>query len=284
MAGLLENMDFPVKHWAPFRRRFPSPLPVVSSNLVIGKREWVRRTFPTCNFSLILRGGGKFRRKGRWFDVVAPCVLTQWPGEWLEYGPANGHETWDECYVIYDARTRPALERCGFIRADWPMWPMHDPSAVWGAVRELQRLAENPEPEHVADHFDRAWERALLETFAPPPETSRREILAAVETLRANLAAPADFARLARAAGLSLSTFRRQWQATLRVPPARYLRELRLREACQRLVASRESIKRIAQAVGYPDEFHFSRRFRAQVGLAPREYRRKFQLEPPDKR
>jgi AraC-like DNA-binding protein len=32
--------------------------------------------------------------------------------------------------------------------------------------------------------------------------------------------------------------------------------------------------REIARTLGYADEFHFSRRFRAQYGVPPRDYRR----------
>lgn len=273
-------MDFLVRHWAPFARRFPSPLPVVSTEFLRAKNHWLRRRFDTCNFSLVLRGGGKFRRLGQTWEVAAPCVITQWPGEDLAYGPANGHDTWDECYVIYSARTRRTLERCGFIDESRPVWPIRNPGAVEAHLRELRRLTHSPQPELVADHVDRVWERILLETLTSPgpAEPDEGGVRAIYERLREDPARPVDFAALARKEGLSPSTFRRQWMRVFASPPARTVQELRMREACQRLATTAESVKRIAGAVGYDDEFHFSRRFRAHTGMPPTEYRRVFRL------
>ncbi len=282
MSILSKAMDFLIKHWAPYTRRFPSALPVVSTSFIAGKPLWVRHAFSTCNFSLILRGGGRFRRAGRVWTVTAPCVLTQWPGEFVEYGPADGHRTWDECYVIYDARTRPALERNGFLRADLPVWPMADPARVRALLRDLLPLTNRPDPEHAADHMDRVWEHILLATLsAPAPSAGTANPLElTLAGLRDDPGQPVDFAALARNAGMSVSTFRREWARQFQTPPARTLLALRMRAACQQLATTDEAIKRVAAAVGYADEFHFSRRFRAHTGLAPSAYRQRFRLDP----
>jgi len=83
-----KNMDFLIKHWAPFARQFPSPFPVLTMDFIPRKENWVRRYFATCSFSLILHGQGSYMRDGKVWEVSAPCVFTELPGEYLEYGPA----------------------------------------------------------------------------------------------------------------------------------------------------------------------------------------------------
>lgn len=282
MGILSKAMDFLIKHWAPYTRRFPSPLPVVNANFLAAKPHWIRHSFSTCNFSLILRGGGLFRRAGRIWPVIAPCVITQWPGEFVEYGPSNSHRTWDECYVIYDVRTRPALERSGFLRADLPVWPIADLARVRELLRDLLTLTHLPDPEHAADHVDRVWERILLATLSAPalPGGAASPLDLILARMRDDPGQPVDFTALARDAGMSLSTFRREWVRQFQSPPARTLLALRMRAACQQLATTDEAIKRVAAAVGYPDEFHFSRRFHAHSGLSPTAYRQRFRLDP----
>ncbi|MFA6288621.1 MAG: AraC family ligand binding domain-containing protein [Opitutaceae bacterium] len=83
-------------------------------NYIDKKTNWMRTDFHVCAFSIILRGRGEFHRLGRLWPVQAPCVITQWPGEYLEYGPAKG-ETWDECYIIYKAELMERLFRTASI-------------------------------------------------------------------------------------------------------------------------------------------------------------------------
>ncbi|MES2309699.1 MAG: AraC family transcriptional regulator, partial [Verrucomicrobiota bacterium] len=93
-------MDFSINHWSPYQRLHPSPFPLMGCAFVKNKDHEIRRAFNTCNFSLILRGRGEFRRAGKIWKVESPCVITQWPGEFVQYGPSV-LETWSELYFIY---------------------------------------------------------------------------------------------------------------------------------------------------------------------------------------
>jgi AraC-like DNA-binding protein len=272
-------MDFKVKHWAPFPRRFPAAFPVISSDFLVRKNHWVRHAFTTCNFSLILEGRGTYRRGEQTWAVVAPMVIIQWPGEYVEYGPPVPTETWDEVYVSYDAGLVPALQRAGLLRREEPVWPVADPAAVRAQVLELAALTAAPRPEEVVDRVDRVCERLLLETrLAPAPAAPASAIPAVVARLRRELARPADFARLAADYGMSPSTFRRRWQEVVGQPPGEYLEALRMQEASRLLVETARPVREVAHAVGFEDELYFSRRFRRARGLPPRDYRRQFAL------
>ncbi len=282
MDALTKGMDFLIKHWAPYPRRFPSVFPVVSTDFIVKKTNRVEWTFESCNFSLILRGGGDFIRAGRVWPVRAPCVLTQWPGEPLSYGPSGEHANWDECYVIYAGGLRGRLAEAGYIREDCPVWPIRNLPAVWEHLRELHQLTRSPTPAVLADRVDRVWERILLETLLTPAPADDAEsmIHRAMASLRENLTKPFNMDLLATGLGVSVPTFRRRWLAVVKTPPARYLQELRMQEASRMLVETRLPVKQIARDVGYDDEFYFSRRFRAHTGMPPSDYRRAFLLNP----
>src|SRR6478735_4663307 len=110
-----KKMDFLTKHWKPFTRRMPARFQLATMDLLKTKRHWIRYKFDSCNFSLILRGRGRYLRSGVWYPVVAPCVITQWPGEPLEYGPEAG-EDWDEFYLIYPRELYADFQEGGFIQ------------------------------------------------------------------------------------------------------------------------------------------------------------------------
>ena len=274
----LKIMDFKVKHWAPFPRRFPGAFPVVTSDWLVAKDHWVRHSFTTCNFSLILRGRGHYHRGGQVWDVVAPAVLIQYPDEPVAYGPPVPQETWDELYIVYEAALAPAWSRCGLLRREEPVWRIADLSAVEGQVMELATLAGAARPEEVVDRVDRVCERLILETRLVPVRAEAAQIPAIIAQLRRELRRPVDFARLAAEHGMSLSTFRRRWQASVGQPPGQYLEALRLQEASRLLVETTRPVHEVARAVGFEDELYFSRRFRRARGLPPRDYRRRFAL------
>ncbi|MDZ4200291.1 MAG: AraC family ligand binding domain-containing protein [Kiritimatiellia bacterium] len=108
-------------HMAPMPRRYPTGLPVQSLGYVPRKRDHIRHPFQTLNFSLIVSGHGDYHFRGTRFEVRGPCVITQWPGEPMDYGPASG-STWEELYIIYDAATRAEFERRHLAQLHKPWW------------------------------------------------------------------------------------------------------------------------------------------------------------------
>ena len=278
MNALSKNMDFLTKHWAPYRRKYPALFPLVSSDFLPAKTNWLRARFDTCNFSMILRGEGRFERAGKCWPVQAPCVITQWPGEPVAYGPTVG--TWAEWYLVYDrSRLRRFRER-GLVDPSKPVWPVADPASLRVHLAEFSALARSSDPEWVVDRADRIAERAILDTWLPPgaPMEDDSEIRAAAAGLRESLSTIWDFDKLAARHGFSTTTFRRRWVEVIGTPPARYLQQLRIAEACRLLVESPLQIKAVAVAAGFEDEFYFSRRFRIEVGQSPREYRKTYRL------
>lgn len=279
MDRLFKHMDFLVKHWGGYARHFPSSLPLTTLNYIDRKTIWMRSRFEVCAFSLILRGRGEFRRMGKVWAVQSPCVITQWPGEYLEYGPVEG-ESWDECYLIYDAALMPRLHACKLVDPARPVWPINDMAAVRAQLNELVRLSQSPQTDGVADRVDRVSERLILETWLSPPlaAAGMTSIQRVLTSLQKNPGQAADFDALAAKHGLSPSTFRRRWVEAIGKPPARYLQELRMREACRMLVETDRPIHEVANAVGFEDELYFSRRFKQELRMAPRNYRQAYQI------
>lgn len=279
-------MDFSIKHWAAFPRRHPAAFNVANADYLTAKDHWVRTTFSTCNFSFILRGAGEWHRGGRVWPVAAPCVIVQWPGEYLEYGPlpAPGG-TWDELYLTYAGEAKVRFEAARLIDPERPVWPIADPAAVRAQARALHDLANSADPAAVADRVDRVCERMILESWLAPAgrAVARAEIEPAVraiaDELRQRLADPeVSPEALAARRGLSPSTFRRRWAEAMAESPGRTLLTLRLQSACRLLVETTLPVREVAARCGFADEYYFSRRFRLEQGMSPRAYRRLYLL------
>ncbi len=80
-------------------------------------------------------------------------------------------------------------------------------------------------------------------------------------------------AGLARMARLSPYHFLRSFKAETGVTPHQWLLRARLRDAAQRLAASKAPVTDIALDVGFEDLSNFMRSFRAEFGASPRQYR-----------
>jgi PAS domain S-box-containing protein len=85
-----------------------------------------------------------------------------------------------------------------------------------------------------------------------------------------------DLDRLARLSGVSKSQFRKRFVKLFRLPPLQFILKLRTQEACRLLSNSDLGICEIGQECGFADHSYFSRQFRQQTGISPREYRERY--------
>ena len=83
-------------------------------------------------------------------------------------------------------------------------------------------------------------------------------------------------AKLAALVNLSPSRLHQLFKAETGVPPARYLRQLRMRRAKELLETTHLSVKQVMAGVGLTDESHFVRDFKKSCGLTPARYRKLF--------
>ncbi len=277
-----KSMDKIFIHLAPYPRSYPNGLPVQSIGYIPHKLHQEKCAFATCNFSLILRGKGFYRIQNRTLRVEAPCVITQWPGEPLLYGPDQPHGSWDELFIIFDSNAAETLCERNLYHSDQPIWPIHDPNQVMEQCTNLMALLQDPDNTRMIDRLDRVCERLLMETRIGQPRISiphEEELIRMVrQHLRDHRFEPLDFHAIASNHGLSPSTFRRHWNRYMQAPPARYVRNLRIREARRLLAETDLTVSEIARRIGFEDPFYFSRCFRRMTGMSPKPYRERFQL------
>jgi len=115
-------------------------------------------------------------------------------------------------------------------------------------------------------------------TMAPLPENQRRLMELAEVQLRQNPANPPSTAVLAIAAGFKPDTFARLFKRHTGVSVHGYVLELRLQRAQELLVENRLSVNQVAEAIGFTDQFYFSRLFSRRFGVPPSRLRKRFQL------
>ncbi|MNM81120.1 HTH-type transcriptional activator Btr [compost metagenome] len=73
-------------------------------------------------------------------------------------------------------------------------------------------------------------------------------------------------------AGVSPDYFTRVFKKTTGKSPVEYLNEIRIKHAKQLLLSTNDSMRSIAQNVGFSDEFYFSRKFKSMSGKSPMLY------------
>lgn len=286
--------NFPtVSHIRSMRRNYPHVLSVTNIGYNAKKKEWIQRAFETFNFSFILSGGGDYMANNKQYKVIAPCVITQWPGQHVEYGPGGNWNSWEELYFIHPAECLPELQHIGYANPEKPIWPIHNLLAFNKALHELRTLLLLVQKRKLltADSIERQCDKVILESLSTPsltPHTSKKASQQQLSTesrmdsirsaLEKDCLQAIDFEAIARRHGFSQSAFHRHWQNIFGIPPARYVSKLRIQESSRLLVETDLPIKTIAHQVGYEDPLYFSKCFKKQMNIAPSDYRKQ-QLE-----
>ncbi len=272
MVFFMENLFI---HLAPLPRRFPHSIPVTNIGYRLRKKNWLRQTFDTFNFSFILSGTGEYRTASQVWPVKTPCVFTQWPGSYFEYGPTP---IWEELFIMYRKDLLPQLKETGIANPNKLLWYIHDPMAVNNRIIDLRERLMHLQDYGCADQIDRLCESMVLESLiseARPLSDPRERVIRKIQSfLHNHYREEHDFDQLALRHGLSSVCFRRWWIRLINIPPAHYLLQFRIEKACRLLAETALSVGEIASAVGFRDPLYFSRRFHQVMGMTATAYRR----------
>jgi AraC-like DNA-binding protein len=125
--------------------------------------------------------------------------------------------------------------------------------------------------------------RAYASSSAAPPKgwlaaMSDKHLSKAIEAMHSSLDKNWSVESLAREARMSRSAFALKFRTVLGQTPLEYLTQWRMYKAGALIRSNNTSFSEAASAVGYGSESSFSRVFRREMGIAPKEYRRKCTL------
>jgi AraC-like DNA-binding protein len=209
-----------------------------------------------------------------------PCVnVVVEPGRSLVHGPVKGRfsRTLAGRGMVVAARLRPGAFRAFNAR---PAWQLVDASlgfpeafGVDGGPVESAVFGQADDPAMV-----RALEQFLRER-SPAPDPA----VELVDRIVGRIATDRDIARvedLARGMDLGRRTVERLFREYVGPSPKRVIRQYRLQAAADEAAkAGCPNWSRLAYDLGYADQAHFNRDFRAILGTTPAEFAR--QASPP---
>jgi len=104
--------------------------------------------------------------------------------------------------------------------------------------------------------------------------SAHERVVVSIEALRRDWQRPHSLDELAAAAHVSVAHYSALFRRQTGFAPIDFVIRLRVQHACRLLDTTELSIGEIAERVGYPDPYYFTRCFRRVMGRAPRLYRK----------
>jgi len=116
----------------------------------------------------------------------------------------------------------------------------------------------------------------LLERFGRKKEnnsdTGRLYVDNAIKFIQNNYTADCSVNSVAQNLNIDRTYIYKLFRKYVGMSPTDYIEKLRISRACELLRASDVPLSKIAEMVGYRDQYHFSRMFKSRMGVAPRSY------------
>lgn len=109
-----------------------------------------------------------------------------------------------------------------------------------------------------------------IETFNRNTKFNLNEIEALMQE---NLHQDLNLDTLAHYSQLSKYHFAKKFKELTDTSPIQYFINMKIQQACFQLDNTHDSVKHIAESLGYNDPYYFSRLFKKMVGMSPKQYR-----------
>ena len=226
----------------------------------------------------IEQGGGDFESEatGRRRLAAGTAVLL-FPGVWHRYrpDPATG---WTERWVEFGGPVPQRLVQAKVLAPARAVVGLAEPAEMEVRLGRIQELLKLETDGVEAELSVAALGVLALLRQAPPALAESKPLAVAVARARRLMeeeAVGGSLPALARTLGVAYSSFRREFARRTGLSPQQYLMRMRLQRAQRLLGGTDQTIKQVADRLGFSSAFHLSAAFSAHFGLPPREWRRR---------
>lgn len=186
---------------------------------------------------------------------------------------------WEYVWVEFDGlRVKEALD-IAELSFDNPVYHARFKEMREIMVQEMLYLTEHGEasPFHLIGHLYLFFD-AMLKSITPETNSHQKKlqdyyIHEALSYIEQNFQNDITVEDIAKICGLNRSYFGKMFKDSTGKTPQQFLMTYRMIKATELLKLTKLSISDIGNAVGYPNQLHFSRAFKNIYGISPREWR-----------
>ena len=107
-----------------------------------------------------------------------------------------------------------------------------------------------------------------------PVPTRHRQLAVIIAKIYEYLDQGIEIKEIARVAGVSISTLERLFKEHMNTTPRRFVTQVKMSAACDRLINSGMQVSEVATSLGYDEHGNFSRAFCKAMGMSPSSYRK----------
>ncbi|GAA0587520.1 AraC family transcriptional regulator [Kribbella sandramycini] len=246
--------------------------------------------------ALVIAGDGVHHsQSGRQQLQPGDAILLR-PGVWHEYEQCRGLLVYNCCFAADLVQRELAWTRedplLGYLLWTGPfsaqrrgVLSMHLDDETFAEARRhldgLRELRDQPIGRHRGELV--GWLSLYLSCLArivaernDVRQQAHPAVLTAMRMLEADPARPWTLTELAQALHLAPGYLVRLFKSATGLPPMAYLSRHRAELAAGQLLHTDLPVSRIGEAVGWPDQNYFARRFKSHYGLSASNYRQRF--------
>lgn len=189
------------------------------------------------------------------------------------YGPLPG-DPWDEFYIVFDGPIFHTWREAGLISSTRPVHHL-EPIDYW-LHRLVTAAGESTGGDTAQGLAGLIRMQQLLADIATADSTDHDWLSRAKGLIDAQAMQPAgDLSTIAEQLGIGYEAFRKRFTRLAGITPNRYHTGRIMDRAGHMLTQPDMVLKNIAEACGFCDEFHFSKRFKQVMGVTPSDFRRR---------
>ena len=190
---------------------------------------------------------------------------------------------WEYIWIEFDGmRAREIIETAG-LSPDHPVYHAAYKDLRENMKDEMLYIAEHHDapPFHLMGHlylFIDYLSRSSSSKIATSGRVRDFYIKEALNYIEQNFQNDISVENIASFCGLNRTYFGRIFKETVGKSPQQFLLSYRMAKAAELLKLTELTINDVGNAVGYPNQLHFSRAFKNVYGVSPREWRNKNQM------